>query len=54
VDKRVDHSVLETLILKLLAKDESIDEQIDLSLVTSGVGHILRTEYAISTKPLDV
>jgi hypothetical protein len=48
VDESVDHSVFEILILKLLAKDESLDEEIDLFPVASGVAHILRTEYAVS------
>ena len=48
VDESVDHSVFEILILKLLAKDESLDEEIDLFPVASGVAYILRTEYAVS------
>ena len=54
VEERVDHSVFEILILKLLAKDKSLDEEIDLFSVASGVAHILRTEYAVSIQPLDV
>jgi hypothetical protein len=48
VNERVDHSIFETLVLELLAKDKSLDEEVDLFPVASGVGHILRTEYATS------
>ena len=48
MDESVDHSVFEILILKILAKDESLDEEIDLFPVASSVAHILRTEYAVS------
>jgi hypothetical protein len=54
VNKRVDYSIFEVLILKFLAEDESFDEEIDLFPIASRVTHILRTEYAVSVYPLDV
>lgn len=54
VDKRVDHSVFEVLVLEFLTKDKSLDEEVDLFPIASGVGHILRTEYTFSIQPLDV
>jgi hypothetical protein len=48
VGESVDYSVFKILILKLLAKDESLDKEIDLFPVASGVAYILRTEYAVS------
>lgn len=54
VDKRVHNSVFEILVLKLLAKDESLDKEVNLFLITFSVTHILRAEYAISIQPLGV
>jgi hypothetical protein len=54
VDKRVDHSVFEILVLEFLTKDKSLDEEVDLFPIASGVGHILRTEYTVSVQLLDV
>jgi hypothetical protein len=54
VDERVDNGVFEILVLKLLAKDESLDEEVNLFPVAFSVTHILRAEYAISIQPLDV
>jgi len=48
VEERVDYRVFEILILKLLAKDKSLDEEVDLFPVAFGVARILRTEYAVS------
>jgi hypothetical protein len=54
VDKRVDYSIFEVLILELLTEDKGLDEEIDLFPIASRVTHILRTEYAVSVYPLDV
>lgn len=54
VNKRVDYGVFEILILELLAKHKSIDEQLDLLLIASSVTHILTAEYAAPIYPLDV
>lgn len=54
MDKRVDYSIFEVLILELLTEDKGLDEEIDLFPIASRVTHILRTEYAVSVYPLDV
>lgn len=48
MDKRVDYSIFEVLILKLLTEDKSLDEEIDLFPVAPSVTYILRTEYSAS------
>jgi hypothetical protein len=42
------------LVLEFLTKDKSLDEEVDLFPIASGVSHILRTEYTVSVQPLDV
>ena len=48
MDKRVDYSIFEVLILKLLAEDKSLDEEVDLFPVAPSLAYILRTEYSVS------
>ena len=54
MDKRVDYSVFKILVLEFLTKDESLNKEVDLFSITSGVGYILRTEYTVSVQLLDI
>ena len=54
MDKRVDYGVFEILVLEFLTKDESLNEEVDLFSIASGISHILRTKYTVSVQLLDV
>lgn len=54
MDKSVDHSISEIVILQLFTKHKSIGEQADLFPIASSVPNVLTAEYAASIYPLDV